>query len=187
MSEDTQPAPPHARVAHATRGRLRVKIEASPGRGEIHQLASELREMPDTLAVRANHRARSVTVTYDPNRVTAPVLLERLCRLGLVALDLTDPGDWAEMLAEQVVPRAEDPQTLPGRLNLELLLASRGTVDMFRLTVALLLVTAGIQVRRALLRGDAIPWMRVLAYMLAAASLWTSRRRSGESGPVLRP
>jgi hypothetical protein len=182
MSEERQQRPPRARVAHAVRGRLRVKIDAPPGRGKLHQLAAQLREMPDALAVHANHSARSVTVTYDPHQVSAPALLERLCRLGLVALDLIDPAEWAEMLAEEVVPQAEDAQTLPGRVNRELLLTTRGRVDLFRLTVGLLLVTAGIQVRRALLRGDAIPWLRVLTYLLAAASIWTRRRPAASVG-----
>src|SRR5437868_1123505 len=104
--------------------------------------------MPDTLAVHANHQARSVTVTYDPRQVSAPALVERLCRLGLVVLEMMDPNEWAEMLAEQIVPQAEDTQTLPGRVNRELLLATAGKLDLFRLTVGLLLVTAGIQVQR---------------------------------------
>jgi len=153
-----------------------VKIDAPPGQGKLHRLAAELQQMPDTVSVQANHAARSVTVTYDPREVSAAALLDRLHRLGLIVLDLSDPMEWAEMLAEEVVPEAKDPRTLPGRLNRALLLASAGKVDLFRLTAGLLMVTAGVQVRRALLRGAAIPWLRLLSYLLAAASIWTHRK-----------
>jgi hypothetical protein len=172
--------PPRATVAHSLRGRLRVKIDAPPGRGKLHRLAEELRETPATLDVQANHRARSVTVTYDPHQISAAALLDRLHRLGLIALDLTDPMEWAEILAEEVVPEAKDSSTLPGRLNRELLLATAGKVDLFRLTVGLLLVTVALQVRRALLQGEPIPWLRVLTYLLAASSIWTRRKTVGE-------
>jgi hypothetical protein len=181
MTIDKLPQPPRATVAHALRGRLRVKIDAPAGQGKLHRLASELREMPATLDVQANHRARSVTVTYDPHQVSAAGLLDRLRQLGFIALNITNPMEWGEMLAEEVVPEARDPRTLPGRLNRELLLASAGKLDVFRLTVGLLLVTAGLQVRRALLQGEAIPWLRVLTYLLAASSIWTRRKTVGKS------
>jgi copper chaperone CopZ len=160
---------------------MRVKIDAPRGHGKLHRVEEELRQMPATLDVQANHRARSVTVTYDPRQVSAAAMLEQLHRLGLIALDITNPIEWGEMLAENVVPEAKDPNTLPGRLNQELLLTTGGKLDLFRLTTGLLLVSVGIQVRQALLRGDAIPWMRVLTYSLAAASIW-SRRKSAVEG-----
>jgi hypothetical protein len=183
MTVDPNSQPPRATVAHALRGRLRVKIDAPAGQGKLHRLAAELREMPATLDVQANHRARSVTVTYDPHQVSAAGLLERLHQLGLIALNITNPMEWGEMLAEEVVPEAKDPRTLPGRLNRELLLVSAGKLDVFRLTVGLLIVTAGLQVRRSLLLGEAIPWLRVLTYLLAASSIWT-RRQTVPVGPV---
>jgi hypothetical protein len=170
---------PRATVAHSLRGRLRVKIDAPPGQGKLHRLAQELRDTPATMDVQANHRARSVTVTYDPRQTSAAALLDRLHRLGLIAIDITDPLEWAEMLAEEVVPEARDPHTLPGRLNRELLMVSAGKLDVFRLTVGLLLLTVALQVRRALLQGEPIPWLRVLTYLLAASSIWT-RRRTGD-------
>jgi hypothetical protein len=136
--------------------------------------------MPGTETVRSNHTARSVTVTYDPQQLSAAAILDRLRRVGTVALDLADPMEWAETLAEEVVPEAENPATLPGRLNRQLLLASAGKVDLFRITVALLLLTAGFQVRASLLRGAGVPWARVLTYLLAAASIWT-RRQTAEA------
>jgi Heavy metal associated domain 2 len=172
--------PAVATVAHTTPGRLRIRLQMPRGQGKLHQVASELDAVPGTETVRANHTARSVTVTYDPHQVSASALLDRLCRLGVVALDLADPMEWAETLAEEVVPEAENPTSLPGRLNRQLLLATAGKVDLFRITVALLLLTAGYQVRVSLLRGNGVPWLRVLTYLLAAASIWT-RRQTAEA------
>lgn len=160
-------------MAHTVPGRLRVRIDAPRGQGKLRQLADTLRQMPETDSVRANHAARSVTVTFDPRQISVCVLLDRLHDLGLIALELTDPREWGDLLAEQVVPRAEDPATVPGRLNEELLALSGGRLDLFRVTAALLLLSAGLMVRGALLRGEAIPWLRVLTYLLAAASIWT--------------
>lgn len=182
MSVRSEGKPPRATVAHALRGRLRVKIDAPPGQGKLGRVAAELREMPATLAVQANHRARSVTVTYNPHQVSAAAMLDRLHRLGLIAMDITNPMEWAEMLAESIVPEAKNPQTLPGRLNRELLLATAGRVDVFRLTAALLLLTVSLQVRRAILLGEAIPWLRLLTYLLAAASIWSRRQAAEVSG-----
>jgi hypothetical protein len=167
---------PQARLASAAPGRLRIRIDASRGEGKLGRLADELERMPDTRSVRPNHAARSVTVKYDPNQVTAPTLLSRLERLGLIALDLADPSEWPELLAGELVPLAEDPRTLPGRLNRHLRRATAGGLDLLHLTVAVLLLSAGLQVRNALLRGQAVPWLRVLAYVLAAVSIWTRRR-----------
>jgi len=168
--------PTLATVAHSTEGRIRVKLAVPRGQGKLHQVASALDAMPGTRTVRANHTARSVTVTYDPHEVSAADLVDRLCRLGVMAMDLADPMEWAETLAEEVVPQAENPTTLAGRLNRGLLLATDGKVDLFRITVALLLVTAAYQVRMSLLRGAGVPWLRVLTYLLAAASIWTRRQ-----------
>jgi hypothetical protein len=165
-----------ARVMHSTPGRIRVRIDAPRGQGRLQRLAEELNRMPDTRTVRANHTARSVTVTFDRQLCSAPTLLERLQELGMIALDLADPEEWAETLVEEVVPQAEDPTTLPGWFNRELLWASAGNLDLFRLTVGLLLLTAGMQLRAGLLRGEGIPWLRVLTYLLAAASIWTRHR-----------
>jgi hypothetical protein len=167
--------PEVATVAHATPGRLRLRVATPRGQGKLHQLAERLCEMPETSSVRANHAARSVTVSYDPHTVSAGELLERLRHLGVIALDLSDPLEWAETLASEIVPEAEDPTTMPGRLNRRLLVATSGHVDLFRITAGLLLLTAGYQVRMSLLRGVAVPWLRVLTYLLAAGSMWTRR------------
>jgi len=171
MSERSLEAPTRARVAHRVPGRVRVQIDSPRGQGRLHRLADELRQMPETERVRANHVARSVTVTYDPTQTSAVDLLERLQRLGLVVLNLSDPFEWGEFLAEEVVPHVEDPNTLPGRINLGLRDATGGLLDLARLTAAVLVITAGLQLRGALLRREAIPWLRVATYLLAALSL----------------
>ncbi len=175
MSETPLQHPVRARVAHTAPGRLRVRVNAPRGQGKLRQVAEELRRLPETETVRANHTARSVTVTYDPYRVSFASLLERLQELGLIALDLTDPMEWGELLAENVVPRAEDPASLPGRINHGLRQLTNGTLDLPRLTAAVLLVTAGLQVRAALLQGSTIPWVRVLTYLLAALTIGSRR------------
>lgn len=180
MSAAVAREPTVATVAHTTTGRMRVKLAAPRGQGKLHQVASALDAMPGTRTVRANHTARSVTVTYDPHEVSARALVDRLCHLGVVAMDLADPMEWAETLAEEVVPEAENPTTLAGQFNRRLLVATDGKVDLFRITVALLLLTAGYQVRVSLLRGAGVPWLRVLTYLLAAMSIWT--RRQGPEG-----
>jgi hypothetical protein len=168
-----------ARVAHAAPGRLRVRIDAPRGQGKLGRLAEELNRMPDTHTVRTNHAARSVTVTYDPHEVSGSELLERLCDIGLLALDLANPDELSEALLEKVVPLAEDPTSVPGRFNVKLLQASLGAVDLFRVTVAILVVSAGLSIRGALLRGQPIPWMRILTYLLAATSIWTRHQERG--------
>jgi len=175
---------PRAKVAHAVPGRLRVRIDTPPGQGKLGHLAAELERMPDTQRVRANHTARSVTVTYDPSQVSAPDLLDRLHQLGLIALDLADPHEWPAVLASEVIPLAEDPTTVAGGLNRGLMSVTHGNLDLFRLTVALLLGSAGLQVRGSLLRGEGIPWLRVLTYILAASSIW-SRHREGTTDTLL--
>jgi hypothetical protein len=181
MSESRTLPTPRAQVAHAVPGRLRVRIDAPRGQGKLHRLEDELNRMPDTADVRANHAARSVTVTFNPLQTSPNSLLDRLQEIGLIALNFADPAEWGEALVEEVLPRAEDPATLPGRLNQELLTATAGHLDLFRIAVGLLLLSAGFQVRGALLRGEAIPWLRVTAYLLAATSIWTRRR---DRGPV---
>src|SRR5436305_1081844 len=99
MSETTVP-PVH--LAHSGPGRLRVRVPTPPGRGHLHRLAAELDAMPDTQTVCANHTARSVTVTFDPAAVSAPVLLQRLCTLGLIALDGCDPAKVTEFLLAEL-------------------------------------------------------------------------------------
>src|SRR5436190_1146315 len=133
MSENGASSMTRAQVAHAVPGRLRVRIEAPRGQGKLHHLADELNRMPDTAAVRANHAARSVTVTFNPQQVSAPRLLERLQEIGLIALNFANPAEWSEALVEDVLPRADDPSTLPGRLNQELLAATGGHLDLFRI------------------------------------------------------
>jgi hypothetical protein len=178
MRVDSAAQPTRAKVVSAGPGRIRVRIDAPRGQGKLHQLEEQLNRLPETRAVRANHLARSVTVTYDPAQASAPSLLDHLQRLGLLVLDLADPEEWGEMLIEHVVPHTQDPATLPGRLNRQLLLSSAGRINLVHVSVGLLLVTAALQVRGALARGHAIPWLRVVTYLLAAASIW-NRHREG--------
>jgi hypothetical protein len=176
-----------ARVAHTAPGRLRVRIDSPRGKGRLGRLAQELERMPDTHEVRANHAARSVTVTFDPHAVSSHELLQRLSDFGLLVLDLADPEELTDALMGQVVPLAEDAATVPGRVNRELVRATLGAVDLFRVTVAVLVVSAGLSVRAALLRGQPIPWMRILTYVLAAVSIWTRHQDRNRLSVVSEP
>jgi hypothetical protein len=171
---------PRVKLASTTPGRLRLRIDAPRGQGRLGRLAEELERMPETRRVRANHAARSVAVRYDPSQASALSLLTRLEQLGLGVMDLADPSEWPELLVERVVPMARDPQSVPGQLNQRLRIATAGALDLFQLTVAVLVMSAGLQLRGALLRGQPVPWLRVLAYLLTAASIWT-RHRQGEA------
>jgi hypothetical protein len=170
---------------------LRVRLHAPHEPGHLHRLAAELERIAHTRTVRANHAARSVTVTFDPLQVSAPALLDHLCTLGLVALDLSDPVEWGELLATEWVPRAEDPATLLGQINQELRAASAGRLDLFRVATGLLLLLTGMEVRGALARGEAISWLRALAYLLAVASIWSRHlfltEAAGQAGCVGPP
>jgi hypothetical protein len=179
MRKATAEPPTPARVVHAAPGRLRVRIDSPRGEGRLHQLANVLEQMPDTRAVRPNHAARSVTVTFDPRTVSRSTLLDRLQEVCSVAFNLMDLSEWPEALVERVVPRAEDPSSLAGRLNQQLLQATVGKVDLFRVAVGLLLLSAGFQVRGAVIRSQPVPWLRVVTYLLAAASIWTRHREEG--------
>jgi hypothetical protein len=171
--------PTHARVVHTAPGRLRVRIDSPRGQGRLRQLANVLQEMPETEAVRPNHAARSVTVTYNPRIVSPTTLLDRLQEVCSLAFNLVDPLEWPEALVEDVVPRAEDPSTLAGQLNRQLLEATLGKLDLFRVAVGLLLLSVGFQVRGSFVRGEPVPWLRVVTYLLAAASIWTRHRDEG--------
>jgi hypothetical protein len=181
MSMSDAPPMTQAQVAHAVPGRIRVRIDAPRGEGKLHRLAEELKRMPATQSVRANHAARSVTVTFDPKQVSSSRLLADLQELGPIALNLANPAEWGEVLVQEVLPRAEDPRTLSGRLNQGLLAATGGHLDLFRIAVGLLLLSAGLSVRGALMRGEAIPWARIIAYLVAAASIWS---RPPQSEPL---
>jgi hypothetical protein len=172
------PVSPRIKVAHAAGSRLRLRIDTPRGQGNLTRLAEDLEQMPDTRQVRANHAARSVTVAFDDRQVSPVTLLSRLERMGFIALDLVDPSEWAELLAGELVPLAEDPRSLPGRLNDRLRRATGGAVDLFQVAVGVLFLSAGLQVRGALQRGEAVRWLRVVAFLLAAASIWMRHRHA---------
>jgi hypothetical protein len=130
--------------------------------------------------VRANHVARSVTITFDADRVSVTDLLGQLQAIGTVALDLADPREWPRLLAQEVVPLAEDPSSFPGRLSRELSAVTEGRLDLSRLTALVLASSAVLQLRGALLRGEVVPWLRMLAYVIAAVSLWQRHRETVE-------
>jgi hypothetical protein len=160
------------RLAHSALGRLRIRVQAPPGRGLLHHLAEELKAMPDTQIVHANRTARSVTVTYDPAVVSAPVLLQRLCTLGLIAVEGCNPAKLTEFFLAELEPGAHDPATFVGRLNNEMLTASAGRVDVFRALTGVLLLVAGIDAAISLARGVGVPWVRMLSFLLAAATTY---------------
>jgi hypothetical protein len=164
---------PRARLAHAVAGRLRVRLHAPLEPEHLHRLAGELERIPYIRTARVDRAARSVTVTFDPLLVSAPVLLDQLCSLGLVVLDPFDLAEWGQLLAAELVPRAENSATLPGHINRELRAASAGRLDLLRVATGLLLLLTGLEVRAALARGEAIHWLRVLAFLLTVASIWS--------------
>src|SRR5947208_802680 len=74
---------------------------------------------------------------------------------------------------------AHDPATFSGRLNQELLTVSAGQIDPFRALAGLLLLGAGIDAGLSLARGAAIPWLRVLSYLLAALAAYLASDQPG--------
>ena len=134
-------------------------------------MADELKRLPHTVTTRANHVARSVTVTFDPGRTSALLVIERLCNVGLIAVELADPEEWGLVLAEELVPRVADAATLPGRVDRGLRAVSGGRLDLIRVVAALLLLMSGLEACAALIRGGALPWLRALTYLLSALSL----------------
>jgi hypothetical protein len=60
-----------------------------------------------------------------------------------------------------------------GQIHRELHEATGGRITMVHVTIGLLLLSAGAQVRGAFMQGHGIPWLRVLTYLLAVASIWT--------------
>lgn len=172
-----EPGSPAVKLAYSAPGRLRIRVDAPRGEGKLGRLATELERMPETQSVRANHAARSVTVGYDPDQVSVVSLLSRLEQLGLIVLDLADPKEWPELVASHLVPMAADRRSVPGWLNHQIKQWSAGGLNLFTVTVAVLLISTGLQVRGALVRGQAVPWLRVMAYLLAALSIWTRHRQ----------
>jgi hypothetical protein len=168
MSEITDP---RLRLAHAAHGRLRIRVNHPPGSGHLHQLAGELAAIPEIQRVIANHRARSVTIHYDPAGASTPSLVQHLTRLGLDAFGSGHSAGLTEFFVEALGPRFHSPRTLSGRLNRKLWDSSTGQFDLFRALTWLLVLAMGIDGGVALARGAAIPWGRLLSYLLAATAM----------------
>jgi hypothetical protein len=157
-------------------------MHARRGAGHLDRLARMLRRLPHVHTVRANHTARTVTVTFDPQYLTGPRLIERLCHLGLAVAELAEPAGWGALVAERVAPRVTNPATLSGRAHLKLLAATGGRVHLVRAVAGLLVLVAALDGRAALLRGAGIPWTRVLTYLSVAAALWTRSPEAEREG-----
>jgi hypothetical protein len=170
----SEPTAPLFRLAHAAHGRLRVRIDLPPGSGNLHDLAGELAAIPEILRVSANHRARSVTIHYDPAAAATPSLVQHLCTLGLDTFGSRHAPGVTGFLVEALGPRFRDHRTLSGRLNRKLWASSSGQVDLFRVLAWLLVLAVGVDAGVAVARGVAIPWGRLFSYLLAATAIRTA-------------
>jgi hypothetical protein len=165
MSENSEPT---LQVVHVAPGRMRIRINTPQGQGHLHRLKDELHRMPETQSVRANHTARSVTVSYDPDSASVPALVGRLCTLGVAALHSDPAAGLTELVLDKMSVRVHDPTTYSGRMNRKLMTASKGQVDLFRTLSWLLVLGATLDAGFALSRGTAIMWRRIAAFLLAA-------------------
>jgi hypothetical protein len=177
---------PRFSVTHATHGRLRLKIHARHGGGHLDFVAGLLQRLPHVDTVRVNQHSRSVALTFDPRYVTGPILVERLCRLGLTAVEITEPVGWVPLVVERLAPRVKNPATLSGRAHQKLLAASGGRLNLVRVVAGLLVLAALLDGRAALVRGVGLPWVRLLTYLSVAASLWAGSHTAESAAAPLK-
>jgi len=147
-------------IAHSVRGRLRVRYPAHWLEPRYSAIESELKTVPGVRAVQGRPLTGSLRIDYDPYRLAAEAIVDRLDRMTaeLVAPSLSRPAH----------PRRRPRQTLPSTPVLKMLGATSVLVTACCLPVPPAL-TAG------LLLASGAP-----AILRAGVTLATRRRLNGD-------
>ena len=147
-------------IAHSVRGRLRVRYPAHWLEPRCSAIESDLRTLPGVRAVQGRPLTGSLRIDYDPYRLAAAAIVDRLDRM---TAELAAPST-----SHPAHPKPRQRQTLPSSPVLKLIGASSVLVAACCLPVPQAL-TAG------LLLASGLP-----AFLRAGATLATRRRLNGD-------
>jgi manganese/zinc-transporting P-type ATPase C len=147
-------------IAHSVRGRLRVRYPAHWLEPRYTAIESDLKTLPGVRSVEGRPLTGSLRIDYDPYRLAADAIVERLDRM---TAELATPR--TSKLAH---PRWRQRQTLPSMPTLKVIGATSVLVTACCLPVPPLW-TAGV------LLASSVP-----AFFRAGATLATSRRLNGD-------
>ena len=150
----------HRTIAHSVRGRLRVRYPAHWLEPRYTAIESDLKTLPGVRSVAGRPLTGSLRIDYDPYRLAADAIVERLDRM---TAELATPR--TSKLAH---PRWRQRQTLPSMPTLKVIGATSVLVTACCLPVPPLW-TAGV------LLASSVP-----AFFRAGATLATSRRLNGD-------
>ena len=150
----------HRTIAHSVRGRLRVRYPAHWLEPRYTAIESDLKTLPGVRSVAGRPLTGSLRIDYDPYRLAADAIVERLDRM---TAELATPR--TSKLAH---PRWRQRQTLPSMPTLKAIGATSVLVTACCLPVPPLW-TAGV------LLASSAP-----AFFRAGATLATSRRLNGD-------
>jgi cation-transporting P-type ATPase C len=150
----------HRTIAHSVRGRLRVRYPAHWLEPRYPAIESDLKTLPGVRSVAGRPLTGSLRIDYDPYRLAADAIVERLDRM---TAELATPR--TSKLAH---PRWRQRQTLPSMPTLKVIGATSVLVTACCLPVPPLW-TAGV------LLASSVP-----AFFRAGATLATSRRLNGD-------
>jgi manganese/zinc-transporting P-type ATPase C len=147
-------------IAHSVRGRLRVRYPARWLEPRYSAIESDLRTLPGVRAVQGRSLTGSLRIDYDPYRLAADAIVDRLDRM---TAELAAPSK-----STTAHPRRRPRQTLPPAPVLKVIGATSMLVTACCLPVPSML-TAG------LLLASGVP-----AFLRAGATLATRRRLNGD-------
>jgi P-type Cu2+ transporter len=147
-------------IAHSVRGRLRVRYPARWLEPRYPAIESELKTLPGVRAVEGRSLTGSLRIDYDPYRLAADAIVDRLDRM---TAELAAPSK-----SITAHPRRRPRQTLPPAPVLKVIGATSMLVTACCLPVPSML-TAG------LLLASGVP-----AFLRAGATLATRRRLNGD-------
>jgi P-type Cu2+ transporter len=147
-------------IAHSVRGRLRVRYPARWLEPRYPAIESELKTLPGVRAVEGRSLTGSLRIDYDPYRLAADAIVDRLDRM---TAELAAPSK-----STTAHPRRRPRQTLPPAPVLKVIGATSMLVTACCLPVPSML-TAG------LLLASGVP-----AFLRAGATLATRRRLNGD-------
>jgi copper chaperone CopZ len=149
------------RVAHASPGRLRLKVQRELlENGLLHEAEPALNGVTGVYEVRANPLAGSILVRYDSNTVGLAELLGAVNRAGLTIVPEADTPVEQPLQDRSTLSRAIG--NLFQGADQRMAKSTSGTIDLRTLVPVGL---AALAVREALMgRLGAVPWYTLLWY-----------------------
>jgi hypothetical protein len=157
----------HGRVASATPGRLRVRIDRAHRHPALmHRIQGHLEGRPGIAQVEVNHGTGSVVVRYDDDHWSGDDLLGLFRDLGLVVRDILEAGEELPPLGGSSA--SNDTMAAVGRLNRRISHLTGQTVDLRFLFPAALGALALRQAWRQGLGLNQIPAYVLLWYAFDA-------------------